>query len=59
MKKTLFLALFSIALVASSCKSTSHSNCDAYGYTEQSEEFDIHKISAEQNGKYVTTTSLK
>ena len=58
MKKTLLLLIIFIG-VLTSCKTTSNANCDAYGYTIESDEFDIHEINAKSNSKFVSTTSLK
>ena len=58
MKKTVLLLLTIIGLITS-CKTTSRVNCDAYGYTIESNEFDIHEINTKSNSKFITTTSIK
>jgi hypothetical protein len=56
MKKALFLLVLS--LIISSCKSSSHVKCDAYGSVDNIE-FDIEKSNIERQKKYVTTVSIK
>jgi hypothetical protein len=58
MKKTLLLLITLIGFITS-CKTTSNTNCDAYGYKIESDEFDIHEINAKNNSKFVTTTNIK
>ena len=54
MKKLLFILPLLVA-----CKTTKKADCDAYGYIIESDEFDIHKINAKNNSKFVTTTNIK
>lgn len=59
MKKVLpFLAVVSFILMFSSCKTSSHTKCDAYSQTEEVE-YDIYKAHNESMQKYVTTSSLR
>ena len=43
-------------LLLVSCKTSSH-KCDAYGSVDP--EFDIHKVSLEQQKKYTTVCTIK